>query len=203
MHVSRHTFAMCEHVDTSCVERQSHPFRQLKCSRSIRNRAAVIYHLTRSKLHIEVPEDVLFSASLSYALNISRMSAKCPTLGQLRPVSNETDIVAVEMLIFEFVRPHVVLIEGCLRLELKRLVVHRPLPLKIRECVGRVAIALSDTLYACHYCLFPEAAARACLLNACERLSVDVDPTTLPDEFRTPQVTEIRAFFSTPKAERT
>ncbi|CAM44418.1 conserved hypothetical protein [Leishmania braziliensis MHOM/BR/75/M2904] len=195
-HISGNDFVMCEQIDSSHRERQPHPFHQLKCSRSIRNRAAVVYHLTCATLHIEVPQDVLFSASLSYALHISRMSAKCPTLGQLRSVSNETDIVAVEMLILEFVRPHVVLIEGCLRLELKRLVVHRPLPLKIRECVGRVAIALSDTLYAYHYCLFPEAAARACLLNACERLGIDVDSATLPDEFRTPQVAEIRAFFS-------
>ncbi|KAG5465962.1 hypothetical protein CUR178_00677 [Leishmania enriettii] len=196
-------FEMCEGTVSPQSERQLHPFHQLKCSRSIRNRAAVVYHLTCAKLQIEVPQDVLFCASLSYALNISRMSTKCPTLGHLRSVSNETDIVAVEMLIFEFVRPHVVLIEGCLRLELKRLVVHRPLPLKVRECVGRVAIALSDALYACHYCLFPEAAARACLLNACERLSVDVNSATLPDEFRTPRVAEICAYFSALESERT
>ncbi|KAG5464480.1 hypothetical protein LSCM1_00670 [Leishmania martiniquensis] len=194
--------AMCEGSVSAPSQRQPHPFHHLKCTRSIRNRAAVVYHLTCAKLQLNVPQDVLFSASLSYALNISRMSAKCPTLGQLWPVSNEADIVAVEMLIFEFVRPRVVLIEGCLRLELKRLVLHRPLPLKVRECVGRVAIAFSDTLYACHYCLLPEAAARACLLHACERLSVDVDAALLPDEFRTPQVAEICAFLSAPESER-
>ncbi|KAG5490799.1 hypothetical protein JKF63_00921 [Porcisia hertigi] len=194
---------MCEGLGSSHGERQSHPYHQLKCSRSIRNRAAVVYHLASAKLKTDLPRDVLLCASLSYALNISRMSSKCPTLAQLRSVSNETDIAAVEMLIFEYVRPHVVLIEGCLRLELKRLVMHRPLPLKIRECVGRVAIALSDTLYASHHCLSPEAAARACLLDACDRLSIDVDAATLPDDFRTPQVDEIRAVFPTLEGEGT
>ncbi|KAK7202264.1 hypothetical protein NESM_000297400 [Novymonas esmeraldas] len=174
-----------------------HPFHGLECPRSVRNRAAVVYHSTCAKLRVPVANDVLLSAALSYALNISRMSSKCPPLSQLQRLSNEADVVAVEMLIFEYVRPRVVLVEGCLRLEFKRLTMHHSLPLRVRECVGRVAVALCDTLYATSFCLFPEAAARACLLEACAHLCVYVDSSSLPEEFSSPQVAEIRAFLST------
>lgn len=115
------------------------------------------------------------------------------------PLLGEVDVVAVEMMIFEFVRPHVVLIEGCLRKEFKRLALHRPLPLRVRECIGRVALALCERLYANQYCLFPEAAARACLLNACARLEIDVSAAELPVEFTSPLVTQINDALSSPE----
>ncbi|KPI87062.1 hypothetical protein ABL78_3874 [Leptomonas seymouri] len=156
----------------------------IDCSRSVWNRAAVIYHMTRTKLHVGVSDKVLFSACISCALKECSASTNLPELLEMRKDVSEVDAAAVEALIFEYVRPNVVLIESCLRFQLKTLTLYAPTVYGSRECVARVALALSQRLYDCSLCLFPETCACACLLAACSLCTVGVDCSTLPAEFR-------------------
>ncbi|KPA81805.1 hypothetical protein ABB37_04075 [Leptomonas pyrrhocoris] len=155
----------------------------VECPRSVWNRMAVIYHMTRTNLKVEVPDEVLMAACMSYALKGCCASTKLPGLLEMRKDVNEVDVAAVEALIFEYVRPNVILIESCLRLELKTLTLHAPNVYRNRECMARVALALSQKLYVCYLCLYPETCARACLLAACSLCFIEVDRTQLPKEF--------------------
>lgn len=165
------------------------------CTRSVRNRTAVVYHMTNEKLGLHVEKKVLFAACMSYSLKECCASTDAPGLMELRRDANEVDVAAIEALIFEYVRPHVVLIESCMRLELKVLTLHVPRVYAVRESVTRLALALSQNLYKRPHCLFPESCARACLLAASSLYLIEIDDTALSADFRTPLVRQIRSWL--------
>jgi hypothetical protein len=167
----------------------------IECSRSVWNRTAAIYHVARATLTYQIEGPLLFVACMSYALKECCASTNFPALLELRKSVSEVDAAAVEVVLFEYVRPHVVLIESCLRLQLKTLTQSVPRVYSVREPIARIALALSQQLYTCSFCRFPETCARACLLVACSLYPVEVDCSTLPAEFRTPLLSDVSAFL--------
>lgn len=168
---------------------------RLDCPRTIWNRAAVIYHSTCAVLGAKLPEHEVFAACVSYALKECCASTNSPSLLDMRKKLSEINVAAVEVLIFECVRPHVILIESCFRLQLKMLVLQAPHLHGFREPITRVALALAQKLYLCSYCLFPESCARACLLAACSLYPLDMDYSALSAEFFTPFVDEVCTYL--------
>lgn len=167
----------------------------IECPRSVWNRAAVVYHMTCAKLEIDLSESEVFAACMSHALKECCASTSLPSLLEMRRNLNEVNVAAAEMLIFEYVRPHVILIESCMRLQLKTLSVHAPQVHSNRESIGRLSLALSQKLYLCSFCLFPETCARACLLAACSLFPITVDCSMLPAEFRSPLTNRVHTYL--------
>lgn len=142
---------------------------------SIRSHAIVVYHLTRSILKVPLSEKVLVNACILYSIKLRNRTKGSSVVHDIWKNTDVIDCIALEMFIFECVRPKVIIVEGCLRVELKRLVTAAPSLHQYREFITRVALSLTKKLYRSAYCLQPATAARALLLSACTLLSVDVD----------------------------
>lgn len=94
------------------------------------------------------------------------------------------DVVALELFIIEHVRVKIVIVEACVRVALRHLVLRYAAISPYKEDITRVALSLMDDIYRSHYCVFVESAAYAALLVAGHLLQIvdieSLDMRTFP-----------------------
>ncbi|CCW70049.1 unnamed protein product [Phytomonas sp. Hart1] len=164
-------------------------------ARTVSRHAIVVYHLLNNIATFSYTSKTIACACLLYALKERNKTHLVSNLRELRGTCNDCEVVALELFLMQTIRRKILLIEGCIRLALKKLVDLHPELGKFKEDLVLIALFLTERLYKKTYCLWPESAAMATLIAACNFLALS--PTGLSDKLQTQQVTEMVDFLST------
>lgn len=182
--MSSHTFIFIKAMEK---EEKSDPVTYLLSHhfpRSLSRCAVVLYHQVAPLLAGSASSKVMAWACFIHAMKLRNktifFNSKSKEL--LRKSFGEHKLVAVELCIAQLVRTKVILIESCLRRNLKLLVDNNPHLVDGRESIIRVALRLCDTIYQTRYCLYPSSAAAAALLHACHLIGFPVVKVPWEDE---------------------
>lgn len=161
--------------------------------RSISHHAIIVCHLLNTVDATRYNSRVVACACLLYALKERHRAREIRDLCSLFQEVDECEVVAMELLIVQSIRQKVMLVEGCLRLESKKLVDSCPTLNANREDVVRIALVLVESVYRSVHCLTPESAARASLLVACTLLGIQF--TGPPSSFQNLVVKDIECYL--------
>eukprot|EP00796_Vickermania_ingenoplastis_P006668 gene6668-4777_t len=143
--------------------------------------AVIIFHLVgRLFLDSLAPRTVAYACYL-HAMKLRNKAMSCRFL-KAEGEEIERDAVAVELCIVQLIRGKVMLIESCLRKELKSLIDANQQLKDASESIMRVSLALLDSLYGSTYCVFPSRAAAAALLRACRLIGLEVEKNPWRDQ---------------------
>ncbi|CCW63245.1 unnamed protein product [Phytomonas sp. EM1] len=163
-------------------------------ARTISRHAIVVYHLLTSIATVSYTSKTIACACLLYALKERNKTHLVSNLRELRGSCNDCEVVALELFLTQTIRRKILLIEGCIRLSLRKLVDLHPELSKFKEDLVLIALLLAERLYRKSYCLLPESAAMATLIAACNLLALS--PEGLSDKLQTQQVSEMVSFLS-------
>ncbi|RNF17899.1 uncharacterized protein Tco025E_04666 [Trypanosoma conorhini] len=161
--------------------------------RTVARHAIIVLHYFRTISDEELPIDVLLGGCVLYAVKQRQYPDAAEFLSQCLERAKESDIVGFELLLVQLVRHNVLLIETCLRSVFHEVLLDNPVAGCDRERTIKVCLHIISLLYKTRWCLFPETAARAAFLVACEKC--DVKLRKLPCAFGTPMATEIAEYL--------
>lgn len=161
---------------------------------TVKRHATVAYQiLRRTGRSSQFHERAVACACLLFALKERNCTHLANQLGSFRPGEAEAEIVAVELFLAQVIREPILLVEACVRVHLKHLLALNVALHGSREDIARVTLALMEQVYGSDLCLFPDTAAAAALLTACELL--ELGTPLLPPSFASRNTTVVKEWL--------
>lgn len=161
----------------NCISEREEVFRFILSSqfpRLVSRHALVIFHQIIHFLKgVSSPRTIL-CACLLQAMKVHNRTSTSLLKSLYQHCESKKFVVPLHLCIVQLIRTKVVLIESCLRINLRQLIVCNPGLFRARKYIVRVALTLTDKIYRTKYCLYPSSAAAAALLQSCILLELEV-----------------------------